>query len=106
VLTLSAEADKAAEWTANGLQQVAAELQHELTKVDGVGSTYIVGDAPSEIRVEPDPERLALYGVTLAQLTDKLANANRSFLAGAFRENDKSIPVVATASWGRGPCGV
>ncbi len=95
VLTLSAEADKASEWTANGLQQVAEELQHELTKVDGVGSTYIVGGAPSEIRVEPDPERLALYGITLGQLTDKLANANRSFLAGAFRENNKSIPVVA-----------
>ena len=95
VLTLSANADKASEWAANGLQQVAEELQHELTKVQGVGSTYIVGGAPSEIRVEPDPERLALYGITLGQLTDKLANANRSFLAGAFRENNKSIPVVA-----------
>ena len=60
-----------------------------------MGSTYIVGGAPSEIRVEPDPERLALYGITLAQLTDKLANANRSFLAGAFRDNGKSVPVVA-----------
>ena len=95
VLTLSANADKAGEWTDNGLQLVAEELQHELTKVDGVGSTYIVGGSPSEIRVEPDPERLALYGITLGQLTDKLANANRSFLAGALRENDKSIPVVA-----------
>ncbi len=95
VLTLSADADKATEWTANGLEQVAEELQHELTKVQGVGSTYIVGGAPSEIRVEPDPERLALYGVTLGELTDKLANANRSFLAGSFRENGKSAPVVA-----------
>ncbi len=95
VLTLSANADKAGQWTDNGLEQVAEELQHELTKVNGVGSTYIVGGAPSEIRVEPDPERLALYGITLGQLTDKLANANRSFLAGAFRENNKSIPVVA-----------
>ncbi len=95
VLTLSANADKAGEWTSNGLEQVAEELQHELTKVDGVGSTYIVGGAPSEIRVEPDPERLALYGVTLAQVTDKLANANRSFLAGAFRNNGKAVPVVA-----------
>ena len=95
VLTLSAAADKAGEWTANGLEQVAEELQHELTKVDGVGLTYIVGGAPSEIRVEPDPERLALYGITLGQLTDKLANANRSFLAGAFRDGGKSVPVVA-----------
>ncbi|MBV8441009.1 MAG: efflux RND transporter permease subunit, partial [Hyphomicrobiales bacterium] len=95
VLTLSASQDKAAEWTDNGLRQVAEELQHELTKVEGVGSTYIVGGAPSEIRVEPDPERLALYGMTLSQLTDKLANANRSFLAGAFRDNGQSVPVVA-----------
>ena len=95
VLTLSANADKAGQWTDNGLLLVAQELQHELTKVDGVGSTYIVGGLPSEIRVEPDPERLALYGVTLGQLTDKLANANRSFLAGTFRSNDRAIPVVA-----------
>jgi len=95
VLTLSAKADKAGEWTANGLQQVAEELQHELTKVDGVGSTYIVGGSPSEIRVEPDPERLAPYGITLAQVTDKLANANRSFLAGAFRDNGRAVPVMA-----------
>src|SRR5271167_275867 len=94
-LTLSAQADKAAEWTGNGLLQVSQELQHELSKVDGVGGTYVVGGSPSQIRVEPDPERLALYGITLAQVTDKLANANRSFLAGAFRDNGQSVPVVA-----------
>ena len=33
--------------------------------------------ARTEIRVEPDPERLAVYGVTLSQLIDKLTNANR-----------------------------
>ena len=95
VLTLSAEADKASQWTDNGLYQVAEELQHELTKVEGVGSTFLVGGSPSEVRVEPDPEKLALYGITLAQVTDKLANANRSFLAGAFRGEGRSLPVVA-----------
>ena len=95
VLTLSAQADKAAEWTGNGLHQVAQELQHELAKVDGVGGTYVVGGSPSQIRVEPDPERLALYGITLAQVTDKLANANRSFLAGALRDNGRAVAVVA-----------
>ena len=95
VLTLSAEPGKADEWSANGLTQVAQELQHELAKVDGVGETYLVGASPNEIRVEPDPERLALYGVTLAQVTDKLANANRSFLAGAFRDQGRAVPVVA-----------
>ena len=95
VLTLSAQPDRAGEWTDNGLYQVSEELQHELAKVDGVGATFLVGGAASEIRVEPDPERLALYGITLAQVTDKLANANRSFLAGSFRDGGQSVPVVA-----------
>jgi multidrug efflux pump subunit AcrB len=95
VLTLSAEPDKASEWTDNGLFQVAEELQHELTKVEGVGATFLVGGAPSEIRVQPDPEKLALYGVTLEQVIGKVRNANRAFLAGAFRENGRATPVVA-----------
>ena len=41
VLTLSAKADKAGEWTDNGLHQVAEELQHELSKVDGVGDDLL-----------------------------------------------------------------
>ena len=95
VLTLSAKADKAGEWSDNGLYLVAQELQHELTKVSGVGETFIVGGSASEIRVEPDPEKLALYGVTLEQVIGKIQNANRAFLAGAFRENGRAEPVVA-----------
>ena len=94
-LTLSARPDRAGQWSDNALFQVAQELQHELTKVDNVGSTYIVGGSPNQIRVEPDPERLAVYGVTLSQLIDKLTNANRSFLVGAFRDGGKSLPVLA-----------
>ena len=45
--------------------------------------------------MEPDPERLALYGITLNQLVDKLTNANRSFQVGAFAEANKNTPVVA-----------
>ena len=95
VLTLSAKPGNASEWTGNGLFQVAEELQHELTKVEGVGATFLVGGSPSEIRVQPDPEKLALQGVTLEQVIGKVQNANRAFLAGAFREDGRSTPVVA-----------
>ncbi|MGC1864534.1 MAG: efflux RND transporter permease subunit [Methylocystis sp.] len=95
VLTLAAKPERVGAWTDNGLYQVAEELQHDLTKVDNVGGSYIVGGAPNQIRVEPDPGRLSLYGITLNQLVDKLTNANRSFLVGAFRDLDHSLPVVA-----------
>jgi multidrug efflux pump subunit AcrB len=94
-LTLTPKPAAAARWDDNGLYQIADELQHELVKVDDIGLTYIVGGSPNEIRVEPDPERLALYGITLNQLVDKLTNANRSFLVGAFDQVDHDIPVVA-----------
>ncbi len=95
VLTLEPKADAAGRWDANGLFQVAQELQHELVKVDDVGLSYIVGGSPNQIRIEPDPERLSLYGITLNQLVDKLTNANRSFLVGAYREQGRNVPVLA-----------
>jgi len=94
-LTLTPKPAAAARWNDNGLYQIAHELQHELVKVDNVGLTYIVGGSPNQIRVEPDPERLALYGITLNQLVDKLTNANRSFQVGAFDQLDRDVPVVA-----------
>ncbi|SFK77350.1 efflux RND transporter permease subunit [Methylocapsa palsarum] len=95
VLTLAAKPERASRWTDNDLFQIAEELQHDLTKVENVGASYIVGGSPNQIRVEPDPERLSLYGITLGQLTEKLTNANRAFLLGDMREKNRSLPVVA-----------
>ena len=95
VLTLAAKPGKADRWTDNALYQVADELRHELNKVQNVANTYLVGGSPNQIRIEPDPEKLALYGVTLNQLIDKLTNANRSFQIGSFRDQGKSLPVLA-----------
>ncbi len=95
VLTLYPRAGPTAgRWDDNALYNLAEELQHELVKVENVGLTYIVGGRPDQIRIEPDPERLALYGVTLNQLVDKIENANRSFLVGAVREAGRSLPTV------------
>lgn len=79
----------------NALYHMAENLQVELAKLDDIGLTYIVGGRPDQIRVEPMPERLSLYGVTLTQLVGKVKEANRSFLAGRIRERNASIPVVA-----------
>ena len=95
VLTLSPKPDAAARWTEKDLYQVARELEFELDKTDNVGLNYISGGNPQQIRVEPDPEKLALYGVTLQQLVDKVRQANRSFLAGQVRDNDTMRDVAA-----------
>ena len=96
VLTLTPRPGRGAErWTNAALFQVADELQAELIKVDEIGFNYLVCGQPDQIRIEPDPERLALYGITLNQLVEKVENANRSFIVGSLREEDRQITVLA-----------
>jgi multidrug efflux pump subunit AcrB len=86
VLTLSPKPEAASRWTDKDLYELAEKLRAELMKVDNIGLTYISGGARPQIRVEPDPEKLSLFGVTLQQLVAKVKDANRSFLAGQVRD--------------------
>jgi multidrug efflux pump subunit AcrB len=86
VLTLSPRPEAAARWTDKDLYELADKLRGELINVENVGLSYISGGHPQQIRVEPDSEKLALYGVTLQQLAAKVRGANRSFPAGQVRE--------------------
>jgi len=97
-LTLSPTAADAGRWNDNALYEVAEELQHELVKVSDVGASFIVGGRSNEVRVEPDPERLSRYGITLNQLVDKVANANRTLQIGRLRDAGRNMPVVAGQS--------
>ncbi|MBN8968328.1 MAG: efflux RND transporter permease subunit [Rhizobiales bacterium] len=95
VVTLRPTADAAARWTANGLTRLARELQVEVAKLPDIGLTYIVGEQPEQFRVEPDPEKLSLYGITLQQLAAKIDGANRSFRIGTVREDTQQRAIVA-----------
>ena len=79
----------------NAIYHMAENLQVELAKLNDIGLTYVIGGRPDQIRVEPIPERLALYGITLMQLVSKVKEANRSFLAGRVRERNASMAVTA-----------
>lgn len=94
-LTLSPKPAVASRWNEKDLYALAGKLQAELVKVDNVGLTYIAGGTADEISVQPDPEKLALFGVTLQQLEAKIQGANRSFLAGNLRENGHMVEAVA-----------
>ncbi|MFC7334024.1 efflux RND transporter permease subunit [Rhodocista pekingensis] len=95
VATLAPTPDAAAHWTGRELYRLAETLRSEIAKIEDVGLTTLVGGSPEQIRVEPDPERLALQGVTLAQLAAKLEGANRSFLAGGIRREGGAAEVAA-----------
>ncbi|CAN5433472.1 efflux RND transporter permease subunit [soil metagenome] len=95
VLTLSPKPDAAGQWTDQALYELAGKLRTEVTKVDDVGLTFIVGGRPQEIRVEPDPAKLALHGVSLGGLMDTVRQANRAFPAGQVRNGGQAVDVTA-----------
>ncbi|MCF8477313.1 MAG: efflux RND transporter permease subunit [Pseudolabrys sp.] len=100
VLTLSPTPEAAARWTDKDLYELSNQLRSELVKTDNIGLTYISGGNAEQIRVEPDPEKLALFGVTLQQLVAKVREANRSFQSGQVRDNGtmRSVAVGKTLS--------
>jgi multidrug efflux pump subunit AcrB len=99
-LTLSAQPGAADRWSDKELHELAEKLRTELAKVDNVGLTYISGGSPQQIRVEPIPEKLSLYGITLQQLVAKVREANRSFVAGQVRDagTTRTVAVGQTLS--------
>ena len=57
-----------------------------LEQVDGVSRAEVTGGADREIRVEPDPEKLAIYGIDLEDLRQALVRSNVSFPGGKVRQ--------------------
>ncbi len=94
-LTLTPKPEALERWSDNQLHSIANDLLVEVAKLPDVGLSYLVGGRKDQIRIEPNPERLSLHGVTLDLLIGKLSAANRSFMAGRIRNNNKSLPVLA-----------
>ena len=94
-LTLSPDPASADRVTANDLTRIARELRTEIAKISDVGLTYLVGETPEMLRIDPDPARLALYGVTLQQLAGKVAGANTAFPVGQVRDGGQQIALLA-----------
>ena len=80
--------------TGADLTRIAHEVEVELSKIENVGLTYFVGATAEALRVSPDPEKLALYGVTLQQLAGKVEAANSTAPAGMIRKDGKQIGLI------------
>ena len=95
VVTLSPKPEVANRWTAADLTRVAREVQVEVSALPDIGLTYLVGEQPEEMRITPDPERLALAGLTLQALAGKVEGANKAFALGTIRQDGKQIDLAA-----------
>ena len=80
--------------TAADLTRIAREVEVRLAQIENVGLTYIIGGTEEALRVAPDPEKLALYGVTLQQLAGKVQGANSAAPGGMLRDGGEQVSLV------------
>lgn len=75
------------------LRTYAEKIQDELEKNPGIREVNISGGDQSEFEVAYDPEKLALYNITVEQANSVIAATNRAIPAGNFEGSEFNYPV-------------
>lgn len=70
------------------LKGIAEDLEEEFEAVSGVLAATITGGLEREIRVEPYPDKLAYYGISILGLQTVIANENLNVSGGSIRMGD------------------
>src|SRR5512143_3990419 len=73
------------------IRRVAAELRNEIQKIPDISSTQLIGGQRRTLLVEPDPSRMAAYGVGASRLQGILQGENRETHAGIITEGNEAI---------------
>jgi multidrug efflux pump len=70
------------------LKEIAEDLQDDIESIPGVLEAEVTGGLEREIRVEPDPDKLAYYGLSILSLQSVIEKENQNVSGGAIRMGD------------------
>ena len=77
----------------NAYDLLDRNLKRRLERLEGVSQVRLEGVEPWEIRIELLPGRIAAHGVSIAEVTQRLQQANFSVTAGEITDNGKRLRV-------------
>ncbi|MFC1867568.1 efflux RND transporter permease subunit [Thermodesulfobacteriota bacterium] len=70
------------------LKEMAEDLEEEIESIPGVLDAVVTGGLEREIRVEPFPDKLAYYGLSIVELQKVIADENLNVSGGGIRMGD------------------
>lgn len=70
------------------LKEIAEDLEEDIEAIPGVLAATVTGGLEREIRVEPYPDKLAYYGISIVGLQYVIANENLNVSGGNIRMGD------------------
>lgn len=77
---------------------VDREIRPILQNVTGVGQVNIIGGEERQIQVNISQNKLKAYGLNITQVSDAIANANRSFPAGLIETQNEEVAIQFDAN--------
>jgi len=77
------------------LRRIADELLARLRSIDNVGKSWVVGAAPRQISVYPDPARLKASQLSVLELQQALLQNNLNLPVGKLTQNNQEISLEA-----------
>ena len=80
---------------AHELQRVAHAIEADIKRVPGTRDVYTIGGPESVVHVQLDPQRLAVYGLSLDALRQALQATNVVAHAGALVADNDTVPLTA-----------
>ena len=90
-------------YTLNDLQAVEDFLvERELRRVPGVAGVSGVGGTVKRYELQPDPDRLRQYGITLKELEEALAAANANGSGDNLNQGEQASVVRSLGLFGQG----
>ena len=92
IVTLTLYSDRTDDYE---LRRVADELLHRLQSIPDTARSFVVAGRKRQVRVIPDPSRLAGHGLDLLDVAQTLEVSNVNLPAGHFPRQDKEFLVEA-----------
>lgn len=94
ILALTLWSDKGL-YSGYELRRVAVELAEQLKKDEAVSEINLIGGQKRQIRIQPDPIRLAAYNLDLATLSNAVTQSNVLLYSGNIQQGNKEVKVDA-----------
>lgn len=74
------------------------QLKAILQNVPGVGQINIIGGDVRQIQVNIDQDKIKAYGLGIAQVTQAISNANKSYPAGSIETKQQKVSILFDAN--------
>jgi multidrug efflux pump subunit AcrB len=75
------------------IRQAAAELRNDLQQIPNISATQLIGGQRRTMLVEPDPDKMAAYGIAVSRIQGVMQMENRETHAGIVTEKNEAFSV-------------